>query len=216
MSAGVRNTLIGCVIFMALVVTMFVLNVTRERGLSVEVLSEMGLVVLPRPRDIAPFNLTDANGEPFANEALQNRWTLVFFGFTFCPDICPTTLRDLAKAKPAINEALAIKGVQVPLQVVLVSVDPERDTLDRLREYVSYFDPDFRGVTGPLEQLATLATQLNAAFGKVPSEMPGGYTIDHSSNVVLINPKGHYHGFFRAPLKLDELPAAMAGATVNF
>lgn len=116
-----------------------------------------------------------------------------FFGFTHCPDICPTTLAELAqlKAQLAGTEASATR-------VVMLSVDPARDTPERLAQYVPYFHADFVGVTGEFSEILSVAQRLNAPFRKV-SEPDASYQMEHSANVVLMNPRGDYHGFFARP-----------------
>ena len=129
----------------------------------------------------------------------MDRWTLIFFGFTHCPDICPTTMAELAELKSQLAGTEASDA-----RVVMVSVDPARDTPDRLAQYVPYFHPDFIGVTGEFAEILSVAQRLNAPFRKV-SEPDGGYQMEHSANVMLMNPRGDYHGFFRAPLDIPKM-----------
>lgn len=155
------------------------------------------LLVLPEPRVLGDFNLVDQRGEDFSLADLRDRWSLLFFGFTHCPDICPSTLYDLQQ----VNQSLAAAAATAePWQVVFVSVDPERDTPQRLGEYVAWFDPDFVGVTGAPEQLAPLAMRIGVAF-RIADHEPGAanYTVDHSASVFLTDPQGRLHGVFPAP-----------------
>ena len=155
------------------------------------------LLVLPEPRVLADFDLVDHEGNAFSLENLRGRWSLLFFGFTHCPDICPSTLFDLAQ----VSQSLAADGnAEDPVQVVLVSVDPERDTPQRLGEYVAWFDPDFVGVTGAPEQLAPLAMRVGVAY-RIEEHPPGAanYAVDHSASVFLTDPQGRLHGVFPAP-----------------
>ena len=158
-----------------------------------------GLFLFDTPRDPGEFELLDHKGKSFSRAQLLGRWTLVFFGFTHCPDICPTTMVELAdlKSQLANTEAEAT-------QVVMVSVDPARDTPERLSEYVPYFHPEFLGVTGDFTAILSFAQRLNAPFRKL-SEPDGDYQMEHSANVVLMNPRGDYHGFFRAPLDIPKM-----------
>ena len=128
-----------------------------------------------------PFKLIDHNGRELTDQDLKGRPFLVFFGFTHCPDVCPTTLARLAQV---------VKAANVPdLKVLLVSVDPERDTPELLERYVHAFNPDFTGVTGKPEEIERLAKALNVAIAKV--DMGGGqYTVDHSAVVTLLNREG--------------------------
>ncbi|NOX50103.1 MAG: SCO family protein [Gammaproteobacteria bacterium] len=185
-----------CVVFITLVVGMFVYSVTRTQQLSDEELSQRGVFTLPRPRDIAPFELTNHIGDPFTNANLKGRWTFMFFGFTHCPDICPTTLAVMALADRELRNINP--GANDSFQGVLVSVDPQRDTNDKLGPYITAFSQHFLGVTSDRAKLAEIATQLNVAFAKVPDDQ-GGYSMDHTGNIVIINPMGHYYGFIKMP-----------------
>jgi len=156
------------------------------------------LLVLPESRDIPAFTLTDQHGEPFGPQRLGGRWSLLFFGFTHCPDICPGTLFDLARVTAGLREAEPAVADRV--QVVFVSVDPERDRPERMRDYVAYFDPGFTAVTGPHAQLEPLTRKLGIAYRIAPHEADAErYDVDHSASVLLINPAGRLHGVFPAP-----------------
>lgn len=197
MSSGVRNTVIGCVLFMALVLGLFVNNILRSPGLSDDQLrEEYGTVILPKPRAPSPFRLLRDDGSPFTEADLEGSWTLAYFGFTHCPDICPVTLAVLAEVRRQLAESESYP----PFDVALFTVDPERDTPEVLEEFVRYFHPDFVGVTGEHEVLAALAGDVSVAFAKVPSDQdPDGYVVDHTGNILIFNPRGHYHGYIRLP-----------------
>ena len=162
-------------------------------------LREKGTTLFPESRPLSRFDLVDSRGEAFTNANLTGKWSLVFFGFTHCPDICPTTMAELADLKAQLvgTEAGAT-------QVIMVSVDPARDTPERLAEYVPYFHPEFLGVTGDFPAILSFAQRLNAPFRKV-SDPNNGYQMEHSANVALMNPRGDYHGFFRAPLDVPKM-----------
>jgi protein SCO1/2 len=184
---------------MCLIVASFVHRVGEPRVMTLAETRANGLFLFDTPRDPGEFELLDHRGKPFSRAQLLGRWTLVFFGFTHCPDICPTTMVELADLKLQLvnTEAEAT-------QVVMVSVDPARDTPERLSEYVPYFHPDFLGVTGDFAAILSFAQRLNAPFRKL-SEPNGDYQMEHSANVVLMNPRGDYHGFFRAPLDIPKM-----------
>ena len=196
---GVRWTIAGVLVFIFLIVASFVHRVGEPRVMSLAETRANGLFVFDTPRDPGEFELLDHMGKPFSRAQLLGRWTLVFFGFTHCPDICPTTMVELAdlKSQLANTEAEAT-------QVVMVSVDPARDTPERLSEYVPYFHPEFLGVTGDFTAILSFAQRLNAPFRKL-SEPDGDYQMEHTANVVLMNPRGDYHGFFRAPLDIPKM-----------
>jgi protein SCO1/2 len=159
------------------------------------------------PRDIGEFSLVDHRGEAFTEEDLQGQWTLVFFGFTHCPDICPTTMAFLDRFMDELEGTEA----EEETEVVMISVDPARDTVEQLASYVPYFNEDFTGVTGEFLDLFRVATNLNTPFRKVPGQGED-YVVDHSANVVLINPRGDYHGFFKAPLDMAKMKVTYRSA----
>lgn len=155
------------------------------------------LRILPEPRVIADFELLDQDREPFALERLRGKWSLLFFGFTHCPDVCPSALFDLQQVNRALGSG---QGDRAPLQVVFVSVDPERDSPERLKEYTAYFDPDFIAASGEPEQLAALTRQIGVAWRIEPHEAGAAtYTVDHSASIMLTDPQGRLHGVFPAP-----------------
>lgn len=166
------------------------------------------LVVLPEPRKLGDFSLADQHGEPFSIERLRGRWSLLFFGFTYCPDICPSTLYDLRQVSDTLADGDASEAAP---QVVFVSVDPERDSPERLGEYVSWFGPDFVGVTGAPEQLALLAQRVGVAY-RVEEHAPGSqdYSVDHSASVFLTDPQGRLHGVFPAPVEAGAMAHDLA------
>jgi protein SCO1/2 len=138
-----------------------------------------------QPRPLPEVALTDQDGNRLDAEALRSHWTLVFFGFTHCPDVCPTTLATLAQARRKLSD---LPPQQQP-RVLLVSVDPERDDAERLGSYVRFFDPEFIGATGTPEEVAAAAAAFGVPYAKVP--LPGGdYTMDHGSGVFVVGPPG--------------------------
>ena len=196
---GVRWTIAGVLLFMIIVVASFIHRVGEPRIMSLAETRANGLFLFETPRDVGDFSLTDHRGQSFTRDDLKYRWTLIVFGFTHCPDICPTTMAELAELKSQLAGTEASDA-----RVVMVSVDPARDTPDRLAQYVPYFHPDFIGVTGDFADILSVAQRLNAPFRKV-SEPDGGYQMEHSANVMLMNPRGDYHGFFRAPLDIPKM-----------
>ncbi|MEJ2693100.1 MAG: SCO family protein [Candidatus Thiodiazotropha sp.] len=152
--------------------------------------------LLPELRPLAPFSLRDQQGRTYDNSRLQGHWTLLSFGYTHCPDICPTTLATLAQLKQLLKQ----KGMQAPLEIGFVSVDPERDTPQRLREYVGYFDPALLGISGPPAAIETLTRPLGIHYRKVITEESAmNYVVDHSASLVLLDPQGRYYALFSPP-----------------
>lgn len=131
------------------------------------------------------FALTNEHGETVHLRDLQGKWTLLYFGYTFCPDVCPTTLADLKTMKSALGSK-ADKA-----QVVFVTLDPERDTPERLNTYLSAFDPGFIGLTGSVADIDAAATEFGIFHQKHATEGAAGYLVDHTSTVSLIDPKGY-------------------------
>jgi protein SCO1/2 len=193
-SRNIKLTVAALLLFITVVVAGFVHRISLPRVMTEMEMKINGLYLLETPRNFGEIALLDHNGKPFTRASLEGHWSLVFFGFTYCPDICPTTMTFL-------NELMAgLEGTEVEdTRVVMVSVDPARDTVAQLADYVPYFNPEFTGVTGEFLEIHRFATALNTPFRKVPGQGED-YQVDHSSNVVLINPKGDYHGFFKAPL----------------
>lgn len=194
---GIYLTIAFTLVFIAAVLGMFIHGLTRTEVLSDDQLKEKGVFLFETPRSFKPFKLLDYNNKSFTPENLKGKWSLIFFGYTYCPDICPTTMAQLNKFYKQ-----ELKGdYGSDLQIIFASADPSRDTPAKLYDYVRYFNKDFIGVTGDFLVLHRLATQLNIPFSKVPG---GGdnYQVTHSGNVAIINPKGDYMGFFRAPLNV--------------
>lgn len=156
-------------------------------------------IYLPAPRAVGSFELTDQDDQPFTNAQLQGHWTILFAGFTHCPDVCPTTLSLLKQLSDRLLQS------ERQLEIVLLSVDPERDTPAQLLSYVRYFSPDFTGISGPKGQLDSLSASLGLAYVKVPGASDADYTMDHSAALVLINPQGQVAGYFQPPFKLELL-----------
>ena len=154
----------------------------------------------PVARDIQPFELIDHHSAAFDQAALQQHWSFVFFGYTYCPDVCPTTLSILN------GVAQRLQDVDADVRFVMVTVDPERDTPERLAEYVTYFNGDFLGVTGSDAGLTQLTRQLGILYNRIePEDGAAGYLIDHTAGVFLFDPDGRYHAVFTPPLSVDRL-----------
>jgi len=148
----------------------------------------------PNPKPLAPFELLDHTGAAFNLQRLAGKWTFLFFGYTHCPDICPSTMATLAR----VASHLAPE-VRRGTQFVFVSVDPARDTRRHLAEYVRYFDPAFVGVSAELNALDALTRQLGIVHIRGNPDPQGEYVVDHSAAVLLIDPEGRMLGVFSAP-----------------
>jgi protein SCO1 len=207
-SRNIKLTVVGLFVLITVIVAGFVHRISLPRVMTESEMKINGLYLLDTPRSIGEFELVDHRGEAFNRARFEGKWSLVFFGFTYCPDVCPTTMTFL-------NEFMAsLEGTEAQdTQVVMVSVDPARDTVQQLAGYVPFFNPDFIGVTGEFLDIHRVATALNTPFRKVMGE-GDNYQVDHSSNIVLINPRGDYHGFFKAPLDLAKMKTTYRSARV--
>lgn len=157
-------------------------------------------------RPISAFTLTDELGQPFNNTQLLDKWSLVFFGYTSCPDVCPTTLQNLN----FIYEDLTT--IASNSQVLLVSVDPKRDTTEKLEQYIGYFNPNFKALRADHDVLFPFSRNLGLMYAitsKDEIEVPEGdesYWVDHSASLVLINPAGKISAIFRPEQAVGEVP----------
>lgn len=205
-SRGVKITVAVVLMVILVVVAGFVHRVQQPRVMTNTEMQINGLYLHETPRDIGQFELLDHHGLSFNPASLEGKWSLVFFGFTQCPDICPTTMAFLDQFVKQLPDDEADDT-----EVVMISVDPARDSVAQLSAYVPYFNADFLGVTGEFLVIHRVATALNTPFRKVPGQGED-YLIDHSANVVLINPRGDYHGFFKAPLDLAKMKVTYRSA----
>jgi protein SCO1/2 len=149
--------------------------------------------VLPVPLEIPDFSLVDHTGDPFTRSSLEGRWTLLFFGYTYCPDICPTTLQSLVPVQDLLGDGS-------DTSVVFVSVDPARDDVERMAEYVAFFHPTLMGVTGEPAEIEKL-TRAVGAYNEAREPEPGadGYLVDHASSLFLVGPDARLHAILHEP-----------------
>lgn len=134
------------------------------------------------------FALTDEDGRSVTDQTYRGKWVLVFFGFTHCPDVCPTALNDIS----IVLDQLGPRADKV--QALFISVDPERDTAQLLKEYTGSFHPNIVGLTGTIEQIAAAAKAYRVYYKKVPTD--DGYTMDHSAITYVMSPDGKYAAHF--------------------
>ena len=165
---------------------------------------EIAGIFLPESRPIEPFELVDHTGSTFGADRFEGKWTFIYFGYTYCPDVCPLSLVDLNQVQKRLAEA----GMDGDNAYMMVSVDPARDKPERLGEYVAYFNPKFEGATGEPAELAELTKQFGVVYRIPPGvEEDDNYTVDHSSTITLINPEGELQAIFTAPHKPDDVVA---------
>jgi cytochrome oxidase Cu insertion factor (SCO1/SenC/PrrC family) len=148
-----------------------------------------------------PFQLVDSAGHPVTDQAFRGKYMLVYFGYTFCPDVCPTTLADVATALDKLGPRAG------EVQPLFITVDPQRDTPAVVGQYAANFSPRLVGLTGTADQIAAVAHAYRVYYARHRTgDGPGDYTMDHSSILYLMGPDGH----FIAPIRADEQPEAMA------
>jgi len=159
--------------------------------------------IYPDARPVTDFELADGEGQRFSEADLGGRISLVFFGFTNCPDICPDTLQVLAQAFAKLD---TMRVAPLP-QLLFVSVDPERDGGTAMQDYAAFFDPRFKALTGSDEQLQVLTRQLGAMYFRQAPDESGFYTVDHSGMIVIIDSAGRMYGRFPQGSDADSIAA---------
>ncbi|MBN8727260.1 MAG: SCO family protein [Xanthomonadales bacterium] len=161
-----------------------------------------GTLLYPAPRALPDFSLQKSDGGTLTPADWKGRWTVVFFGFTNCPDVCPTTM---AKMKQVWN-TLAAEGLADRVRFDFISVDPERDTPEHLARYVGFFSKDFVAATGSDEELTRLTRSLGLVYFREPAK-DGHYNVDHSASLVIIDPGGRQAGLVQPPIDAGKLGA---------
>lgn len=146
----------------------------------------------PEPKALAPFAAVSHENNPFSLTDLQGKWSFLFFGFTHCPDICPVTLAVMDKVHRQLEQAQNV-------QTVFVSVDPERDTPARMEQYVTSFNPEFIGIGGSVEQVASLTGQIGLPYFLDKTENEENYLVDHGASLFLVDPHGRLVAIFSTP-----------------
>ncbi|MCR9192206.1 MAG: SCO family protein [Gammaproteobacteria bacterium] len=159
---------------------------------------EFHATVLDHPRPMPAFEMQGTNGHRFDNQSLQGHWTFMFFGFTHCGSVCPVTMAELGKMYRLLSQDTTVPRPRV----VMVTLDPQRDTLKRMQTYVEAFQPEFLGARGSLKEAQALASKMGIAYTRVMAntkERPNDYSIEHSGSILLINPHADLVAFFTPP-----------------
>jgi protein SCO1/2 len=191
--------------FTAMGVLLLLVGIWLGSGLEKDEIEEIDFpsaAVFEIPVPLPHFSLVDHNGKEFTQWSLARKWTFMFFGYTFCPDVCPIALVDLNDVYLDLAEKgdLIEKEFKVNTQFVFVTVDPQRDTADEMKEYVVFFNENFIGVTGKSEMIDSLARPMGVAYRRVPGEdEEGDYLVDHSASFLLIDPLGRLRAAFSPP-----------------
>lgn len=170
-----------------------------SRDTAVRTPAEIEDYVFWQAKALADFTLTGAGNRTLGSGDLKGKWTFVFFGYTYCPDVCPLALTVLGQAFRMLEKDPEISR---EIQAVFVSVDPGRDTPDALGEYVAYFHGRFLGATGSVAQIDAFSRQMGALYtihAKAPGKPDNAYLVTHNSTIFLVDPQGRLHGRFPAP-----------------
>ncbi|MEL0034945.1 MAG: SCO family protein [Gammaproteobacteria bacterium] len=181
---GNSKTILFLVAFITMVLGAFTFKVLKT---SAE--PEIQALVYPKPKQLPEFTMMAHTNTEFTERDLLGKWSVVFFGFTYCPDICPTTMTDLGEMAESLPEDVAKLT-----QFLFVSVDPERDTVEQLANYVPFFNQEFIGTVGTPEQLELFSKSLGAVYVKVP--YGDSYQMQHTGRIFIINPAGQRFGIF--------------------
>jgi protein SCO1/2 len=186
----------------ALVLSAFLAGLAIFLGVFLYATGQMGGGA-PGPSAIGgPFRLIDQNGKPVTDEDMKGRPFLVFFGYTHCPDVCPTTLFEMSEVMRALGQDAG------RVNALFVTVDPERDTAAAMKDYLSSFDPHLRGATGDQKSIEAVEKAYRVYAKKVPTDN-GDYTMDHTALVYLMDKQGRFVAPFKLNRKPDEAAAEL-------
>ena len=201
---AVNKNLIIIIIFIVTILSLFINKLTTPRTLSNDELLINGLFLFDIPKEISDFEFFSENGNSITKSDLMGKWTLMYFGFTKCPDECPTTMYQLSKLIKVLRDKNFTLNDK---QWILVSIDPERDTPEMIDNYAKGFDKDFIGVSNVRPMLLSLATQLsvNNVMPNHFDHMDHSHLDNHVNNIILLNPDGKFAGIFRPPFDISRL-----------
>ena len=193
-----KGTIVLFISFIFLLVFVFLIQTPANKTIPKDLIA----VLRSHVNTLQPFSLIDDNEQVFTKKNLENKWSFVFFGYTHCPDICPTTLFTLKQVNKSLKR---YPKAAANMQVIFVSVDPERDKPKSLAKYVKYFNKDFIAVTAHTEKLKNFAKQFSAAYIKEKSDTLGDYLMSHTSSVFLVDPKVRLVASFSPPHDADTI-----------
>ena len=190
---SIRITVVSCLLLVSMVAGLFVYTTVSPKELTAAEYKQIGFYKLVRTRQINNFELIEG-GNNFSKNDLMGAWDVLFLGFASCPDMCPMTMKKMAIANSNLPEEISSK-----VNFRMISVDPDRDTPEKMQEYALAFNPSFTGITGNIEVIYKLATDLTLPFVPVVGADNSNYDMDHSMNLAVIDPSGNYFGFFKSP-----------------
>ena len=190
---GITYTVISCLAIVSMVIGLFVYSTVAEKELTNDQYKLLKFYQLNTKRDLNAFSLFE-NDKPFTEANFKGKWDLVFLGFASCPDMCPMTMQKMAKTAQMLSQK---EGLIEKINFVMISIDPDRDSPERVNEYAKAFNEEFKGVSGNIKDIYQLSLNLTLPFTPVIDSKNIDYDMDHSMNLALIDPSGKYHGFFK-------------------
>lgn len=185
------------IVAIVIIIILAIIFATRKtpEGIKNLAMIKINGTVLSKPKNIKSFRLISNSGKKFTDDKLKDHWTLLYFGFTRCQTICPKVLKTLNEFYQGVQDQMPKNLLP---QVVMVSIDPERDKVKDMNKYVKSFNSNFIGLTGDMKQVQDLAKQMNVTFKKVKKEK-GDYTTTHSASIMLISPEKKLLAYFSYP-----------------
>lgn len=180
-----KKSLKGIIVLFVSFLLLLIITFITQSPVKRDIPKDLIAVMRPHVSTLQDFTLTDHNEKTFTKNSLKNKWSFVFFGYTHCPDICPTTLFTLKQINNMLKKHPQSASA---LQTIFISVDPSRDKAKGLAEYIKYFNKDFIAATGTLDNLTAFSKQFSAAYIKEASDSSGNYLMSHTSSIFLVNP----------------------------
>jgi len=168
---------------------------------------DLNATVLDKPRPLSPFTLEDHDNKHFTRDSFKGQWSYLFFGYTNCPDVCPLALKVM---QTAWNSMPKTDSAGHPVKMYFVSVDPDRDSNKLLKDYTTYFNPEFIGLTGEADQLDIFTNQLGILYGfEDKAKDSDNYLVNHSAQFLLINPKGQLQAVISPPHEAEKIASEL-------
>lgn len=191
---------LGLVTLMLIALALGIYSASRQTEQQVAVSPIQGML-WPNPKIIQPFTVMDHSNQEFGKEQILSKWSFMFFGYTNCPDICPITLARMNQ----VYKQLDTEDMLDQVQTLFVSVDPERDTAEKLAQYVAYFNPEFIGLGGSEQQIQAFTQQLGIPYYINKTDDSEHYLVDHSGSLFISDPSGRLVAILSAPHNEDEI-----------
>ena len=202
---GITYTVISCLAIVSMVIGLFVYSTVAEKELTNDQYKLLKFYQLNTKRDLNAFSLFE-NDKPFTEANFKGKWDLVFLGFASCPDMCPMTMQKMAKTAQMLSQK---EGLIEKINFVMISIDPDRDSPERVNEYAKAFNEEFKGVSGNIKDIYQLSLNLTLPFTPIIDSKKTDYDMDHSMNLALIDPSAKYHGFFKTPYTPEMMSEAL-------